>query len=201
MLATFVASLHRIPMRMRTALFSSSIALLAVISAPNACAQATYTADRIDGFSVFGTFTGLDTDYGVKDYGYTVGGDLTHSLKSRLFVPSLEVRYMGSTGPAITEDSFLGGLKVEARLHRFSPYADFLIGYGKINYVNVNFGDNSIAYDAGVGLDYRVTSHFAVKVDAQEQFWKLGQATSELTPQSISAGIVYRIPSGFGRKK
>ena len=201
MLATIVASLHRLPTRMRKALCGSSIALLAVIAAPNASAQATHTADRIDGISAFGTFTYLNTDYGANDNGYIIGGDLTHSVGSRWLVPSLEIRYMGSTGPGITESAFLGGLKVETHYHRFRPYANFLIGHGTINYVPVHFSDDSIAYDAGVGVDYSITGQFAVKVDAQEQFWKLGQATSELTPQTISVGIVYRIPTAWAHRK
>ena len=201
MLADFVASLHRIPMRTRVRISGISLVLIALVCSPNARAQATYSADRIDGISAFGTFTALDTDYGVNVKGYTIGGDLTHSLKSRWIVPSLEVRYTGTTGPAITESDFLGGVKVETHFHRLRPYTDFLVGYGKINYVQVNGGDNSIAYDAGVGLDYSITRQFAVKVDAQEQFWKLGQASSELTPTMVSFGIVYRVPTAWGRNK
>jgi len=39
-----------------------------------------------------------------------------------------------------------------------------------------------------------------LKVDAQEEFWKLGQATAALTPQMVTVGILYRLPSGFGRR-
>jgi hypothetical protein len=201
MLASIVASLHRIPQRTRTALICSSIALFAGISTQTASAQAVYTADRTDGFYVFGTVSEVDTDYGLNDRGYIVGGGLTHSLKSRWLVPSIEVRYMNTVGTNITENSFLGGIKVETHFHRFHPYANFLIGIGNINFIPVNFSDNSIAYDAGVGLDYNVYKRFSIKVDAQEQFWKLGQASNELTPTSISAGISYRIPTAFGRNK
>ena len=108
---------------------------------------------------------------------------------------------MGSTGPAITEDSFLGGLKVETHVRRIRPYAAFLVGYGIINYVQVNQNDDSIAYAVALGADYNVTRQFAVKVDAMEQFWKLGNASNELTPTSLSVGVVYRLPSSWGRRK
>jgi len=200
MLTSFVASLHRIPMRMRTAMAGASIAFLVAASAPIASAQATYSADRVDGISAFGGYSFLNTDYGVNDRGYMVGGDLTHSAGLRFIVPSLEIRYMGSTGKTITENSFLGGLKIETKFHRFHPYGVLLVGHGTINYVNVNFSDDSIAYAAGLGLDYAVTRQFAVKVDALEQFWKLGQASNELTPQTLSFGVSYRIPTSFRHK-
>jgi opacity protein-like surface antigen len=202
MLAPILASLHRLPTRMRSALCVTSIALLAMISAaPAARGQATYTADRIDGLSVFGAYTYLNTDYGQNDPGYMFGADYTHSIHSRFIVPSIEVRYIGSTGPSITEDSFLGGLKVETHFRHLHPYAGFLIGYGVINYVKFNANDNSIAYAVAVGADYNITRQFAVKIDAQEQFWKLGHASSELTPEAVSVGVLYRIPSFRGRNK
>jgi len=186
---------------MRTALCISSIALLAAISAtPAARAQATYTADRVDGLSAFGAYSYLDTDYGQNDKGYLFGADFTHSLHNRFIIPSIEARYMGSTGPGITEDSFLGGLKVETHVRHLHPYAAVFVGYGVIHYGSVNGSDNSIAYAIAVGADYNITRQFAVKVDAQEQFWKLGQASSELTPESISFGVLYRIPSGWAHR-
>ena len=199
MLTSFVASLHRIPVRLRTAICGTAVALVATLFAPVAYSPATYPADRVDGFSVFGGYSYLNTDYGVNDKGYMAGADYTHSIHNRFLTPSIEVRYMGSTGPAITEDSFLGGVKVETHFHRLHPYAGAFIGYGVINYVQVNQNDNSIAYAFAVGADYNVTHAFAIKVDAQEQFWKLGEASSELTPQTVTFGVLYRIPN-FGRK-
>ena len=200
MLTSFVASLYRIPVRGRTAICGTATVLLLALFAPVASAQATYTADRVDGFSVFGGYSFLNTDYGVKDQGYMAGADYTHSIGNRYLVPSIEARYMGSTGPAITEDSFLGGLKVETHFRRLHPYAGAFVGYGVINYVQVHQNDNSIAYAIAVGADYYVTHSLAVKVDAQEQFWKLGQASNELTPQTLSIGVLYRLPSSFRRK-
>jgi len=145
----------------------------------------------------------LNTDYGQTNNGYMFGGDLMLSpQKFRFLTPSLEVRYTGSTGSVITESSFAGGLKIGKGFHRFHPYANLLIGYGAITYVFAGGqSDNSIIFDAGVGLDFEVYRRFSIKVDGQEQFWKLGQASSELTPQMITVGLSYRIPGGIGRKR
>ena len=186
--------------RARTAIWALSLVFVFGGLTSDARAQATYTADRINGFSAFGGVSYLNTDYGATDTGYLFGADFTHSVGVRYIVPSLEVRYNGSTGPAITENSFLAGLKVETKFHKLRPYATALIGYGQIHYVRVGQGDDSIAYDFGVGADYNIYGPFAIKIDAQEQFWKLGQATNALTPQIVSVGILYRIPSGFLRR-
>ncbi len=201
MLANFATSIHQGTTRARVASVLASIAIVTVLAAPVAQGQATYTADRTNGFSVFGGFSKLNTDYGQTDNGYFFGGDFTHSIRYRRILPSLEARYTGSTGPVITESSFMGGLKIETKIHKFHPYGDLLIGYGKINYVQFKQSDNSIAYGGGIGVDYNLTTSFALKVDAQEEFWKLGQATNALTPQMVSVGILYRLPTSFRRQK
>lgn len=199
MFETIATSIHRVTIRARTAAVLASFAVLMLLSAPGASGQATYTADRTNGFSVFGGVSKLDTDYGLTDNGYVFGGDFSHSIRYRAILPSLEVRYTGSTGTGITEKSFMGGLKVETKFRRLHPYADVLIGYGVITVVPIDYTDNSIAYGVGVGADFNVTKSFAVKVDVQEEFWKLGQSTSALTPKMATVGILYRLPSGFRR--
>ena len=201
MFASISTSIHRVTIRARTAAVLASLAILMLISATDAFGQATYTADRTNGFSVFGGATKLNTDYGVTDNGYTFGGDFSHSIRFRAILPSLEVRYTGSTGPAITEKSFMGGLKLETKIHRFHPYGNLLIGYGIIDYVHDKANDDSVIYGGGAGLDFDVTRSFSLKVDALEQFWKLGQATSALTPQMVTIGILYRMPSGFRHQR
>jgi len=199
MFTSIATSIHRVTIRARTAAALASFAILLVVSVPGASGQAAYTADRTNGLSVFGAATKLNTDYGSKDNGYTFGGDFSHAFRFHAILPSLEVRYTGSTGPAITENSVMGGLKLEGKIHRFHPYGDFMVGYGVLNYVQINSNDDSIIYGGGVGLDFDVTKQFALKVDAQEQFWHLGQSSGTLTPQMISVGLVYRFPSSFRR--
>ena len=201
MFETIATSIHRVTIRARTAAVLASFAILTVISTSGASGQATYTADRTNGFSVFGGVSKLDTDYGVTDNGFMFGGDFSHSIRFRRILPSIEARYTGSTGTGITEKSFMGGLKLETKIYRFHPYANALIGYGEITVVPLKYTDNSVAYGFGVGADINVTRSFALKVDAQEEFWKLGQATSALTPRMATVGILYRLPSSFRRNR
>lgn len=185
------------PFLVRIALLLASLATLSLAFSSNAQAQAVYTADQFEGISAFGAFSRVYTDYGVNDSGYTFGGDYTRNM--RFIAPSIEARYTGSTGSGITQNTFMGGLKVEKGFRRFHPYADLLIGYGVIHYVPVHQDDNSITYDVGIGIDYSVTHDFAVKLDAQQQFWKLGHVNNELEPYNISVGVLYRIPNFWDR--
>jgi len=47
------------------------------------------------------------------------------------------------------------------------------------------------------------STHFFVGKEERkvfwEEFWKLGQATAALTPQMVTVGILYRLPSSFRR--
>lgn len=196
MVHSIVTSRIRRPIRAQAAAFLLFVGGFFTI-ASTARAQAVYTADRVNGFSVFGEFSAVNTDYGVNDSGYAFGGDFSHSIKLRWLTPSLEVRYTGTTGQAITQNSFSGGLKLETHYHRLRPYANLLAGYGQIHYVKVKQDDDSIIYDFGVGADYAVFGPYSLQVEAHQQSWKLGQATSALTPQSVSVGVMYRLPSSF----
>ena len=201
MFTSIATSIHRGTIRARTSVLLASCAILLALSAQGASAQATYTADRTNAFSVFGAATKLDTDYGRTENGFIVGGDFSHAIRFHAILPSVELRYTWSTGQVVTEDSIMGGLKLETKIHRFHPYGNILVGYGLINYVDVGQNDNTIAYGGGLGLDFDVTQHFALKVDAQEEIWHLGHTSNALTPQMLSVGILYRIPSSFRRSR
>jgi opacity protein-like surface antigen len=180
--------------------FASFLALFSV-SFGVACAQAVPTADRPNQISAFASAGRIYTDYGQDDFGFVLGGDMTRHF--RFLAAGLEARYTHSSGDAITENSFAGGVRAEKSIRRFRPYADFLIGYGTIHFIPGIPGythDNSVVYDIGAGLEYDIAPSFAVKFDAQQQYWHLGQASSELEPYNVSVGVVYRIPFGLRRR-
>ena len=161
--------------------------------------QAVSTANNTTSLSVFAGVSRVSTDYNAQEYGFTVGGDVTHHF--HLLDGSLEARYTRATGAPVSESSFAGGIKAGKQYRAFHPYLDFLIGQGTITFIHpIIFpsgpyaGDNSVIYVAGAGLDYDITPRFALKFDGQIQSWKLGNANSRLTPSAITVGIVYRIP-------
>jgi hypothetical protein len=142
--------------------------------------QAMPTASQGSSLSVFagatGVFTGID---GGKNLGITVGGD--YSLHGFFgFRPAVEVRgtYPIYDGSIDHQKSILGGVRIERPIRRFHPYGDFLIGRGEIYYSNypiIDFQEyirtDSTIYSPGVGFEYDMTPHFAVRVDGQDQHW------------------------------
>lgn len=183
------------------------IFLLAVI-APAALAQSSATATQALKLSAFAGGTGTFTEIeGGKNLGITAGLDLTFQTLSRRFKPSLEMRgtYPIDDGHVASEKYFLGGVKVEYPIHRYHPYGDILFGQGEIDYQNGGFivpvnanvslnyiSSDSFIYSPGGGLDYDITPHFALKIDAQFQHWNVPVlASGSSWARSGTIGVVY----------
>ena len=177
------------------------LTLAAALLPQRADAQAQATAAKTLSLDVFGAVTALDPKYGVttRELGYTVGGDITRHF--RLLDVSFEARYTSATGFSADESTYGGGFKLERAFNRFHPYVDFLVGSGNIHFDHPEiYGsptythDNSFVYEAGGGVDYDLIRNFAVKVDFQDERWRLGTERPAFNPNNGSVGIVYRIP-------
>lgn len=178
--------------------------LAAVVSLANfSHAQAsTPTATQQLQLSAFGGLNGTFTDFlGGKNAGITAGADLTF-LALRRFRPSFEIRgtYPVDSGHISGQKSFVLGPRVEYPLGRFHPYADFLFGRGRIDYLNGGFLFNNLrylssttnVYSPGVGLDYDLTPRWAVKADLQYQTWHTPVLpNSSIHPKAITFGVIY----------
>lgn len=191
----------------------------------NAQAGATATATQQLALSAFGGGTGTYTDLlGGRNLGITAGADLAFMSFHR-YRPVLELRgtYPFHTGTIDAQKNFLGGLKVERQFGRLHPYVDFLVGRGQIDYQRgglqvgsiLFLSSTSTVFSPGVGLDYDVTPHWAIKGDFQYQHWDIPFATvngapapptfvstpsgplqvpttGTLSPKVITLGAVYR---------
>jgi len=171
-------------------------------------AQAFPAASRPFALSAFGaatgTFTGLS---GGKNLGITAGGDLSFR-PYHFFYPSVEVRgtYPIDGGNVDSQENILFGVKVERLYRNFHPYADFLYGRDKIDYEHGGYPNpagtllylDSISniFSAGGGLDYTLTEHLALKIDAQYQRYGAPVTPSgTLYSTPLSIGVVYRFGS------
>jgi hypothetical protein len=184
--------------------------LLASLSS-TAHAQATYTATRLSELSVFGGYTYTTPDYSYyKDNGGAFGVDLARYNRSR-YTPALEVRADFNSGPVISEDTYMGGLRVHTDFHqRYHPYVDFLVGIGKVTYpvqrylpapTVVTIHDQGLAYSYGGGMNIDITPSFMLKLDGQQQSINLGpnsevapqDSTFSLAPVVLTVGVTYRV--------
>jgi hypothetical protein len=188
--------------------FALALPLAIFAAAHTAWAQSAPTATQPLQLSVFagatGTFTNLE---GGKNLAITAGADLTF-LAFRLFRPSLEARgtYPIDNGHISSQKYFLLGPKVEYPIGRFHPYADFLIGRGEIDY-NPPFvfgslqylSSNTVVYSPGVGLDYNLSHNFAIKAEAQFQYWNTPVTPSgTIHPTAVTFGVVYDFDFNHG---
>jgi hypothetical protein len=177
-------------------------------------AQATAAAQRTGDLSVFGLYTRLTPDYGPQqNNGVIFGVDYTRNV--RWWVqPSVEFRAKIAKGATADEKTFGGGIRAVKTINKFTPYADFMISQGSINFHLADpplladgtpyTSDTSIVYSYGGGLDYHITGNFSARGDFQFERWRLDKYVPaiykpiDLAPTGWSLGVVYRIP--FGRR-
>jgi opacity protein-like surface antigen len=179
-----------------------SLCLLVALGAAPAHAQQEGSASKSAEISAFGGYTNINSDYGSRNNGITLGADYTRFFHFPV-APSLEVRANHTTGTGLTEESILFGLRLEpANFHRFHPYATVLYGGTKILFnvppTPTYTYDQSSATSIGGGIDFDVTHNFRAKFDYQQQFEDFGpngiHQDFTLTPAGFTIGVVYRIP-------
>ena len=149
--------------------------------------------------AVSGVFTGLE---GGKNFAVTAGGDL--GLPAWLGIrPTIEIRgrYPTDHGLVDSQKDILGGLRVDFLLnHRLRPYGDFLFGRGQMNYGLTGYPFNLHIYSltttyidsGGIGFDYSLNDHLAIKVDAQVERWgSAPTSTGRIYTAVGTAGLVY----------
>jgi hypothetical protein len=192
---------------------SAKLALFAAVSAlthtalPQAAPAGTQKLQLSAFVAATGTFTDLE---GGKNLGITAGADLTF-LGFRQFHPSFEARgtYPIDKGQISSQKNFLLGPKVEYPLGKLHPYADFLIGRGQIDYHYPGFvfgntlyiSSNTIVYSPGIGVDYNLTHNWAIKGDAQFQFWNTPvTASGTIHPTALTLGVVYNFDFNRGHR-
>ena len=198
---------------MKTAVRALTTLCFVLVSCSLVHAQAMPAASRPFTISAFGgatgTFTGLD---GGKNLGITAGGDLGFK-PFHYYYPSVEVRgtYPIDDGHVDSQKNILGGVKVERFFGNFHPYVDFFFGRGKIDYLNGGYPNpagtllylDSISnvYGPGGGLDFVLTDHFALKIDAQYQHYGAPVTTSgSLWSTPLTIGVVYRFGGVYPSK-
>ncbi len=183
-------------------------AFVVVFAVSAASAQGISTASQPLALSVFaggtGSWIGLS---GGRNIDLAVGLDLRiRSYKH--FLPSVELRGYKpvADGSVASEENAAGGIRIERAFDKapaVHPYVDFLFGRGKIIYNGAGYEtpDGKLVYQntvsnvlsPGAGIDFDVTHHFSVKVDAQLQRYSAPVTTSgKVWAKPITLGIVYR---------
>jgi len=150
--------------------------------------------------SGFGGYERVAPDFrsSPQDNGFVAGINITRYFRIPI-APSLEARANLASGPTVNERTYLVGARAQAQLEQsFYPYADFLIGPGIIHFNQIfipgYISDKSLVKSIGGGVDIDLVRHFQMKLDFQQQFWKLGTESAPFSPSLFTVGVVYRIP-------
>jgi hypothetical protein len=178
-------------------------AVITFILPVGSLAQSLPTATQALQFSTFVAATRISTDLeSGENFDITSGMDLMLLSLRRLDIAGeLRGSYPLQRGTTSSQESFVSGPKVEYRIHHLRPYADFMVGRGRITYLsggyifrNVKYiRSNSLVLSPGIGLDLCLSHRVALKVDFQYQSWDTPAAVSgRIAPGAAMVGATYR---------
>jgi opacity protein-like surface antigen len=141
-------------------------------------------------------FSGFDTDYAPhRMYGITAYGDMDYGRWIGLEVEGRTIQW--NKFGRLREDTIAAGGRVRLpRYGRLTPYVKFLGGIASIDFPpHVGFPnythDTYTFYDAGGGLDYKLTHHVYFRGDYEYEWWPQWPKNG-LTPNGFTIGANYR---------
>jgi len=98
-----------------------------------------------------------------------------------------------------TEDNYLAGPRyLVGTLGKFQPFAQFLVGLGKMQYpFNIGSGQY-LALAPGGGVNYRISRKWSLRGEYEYQFWPgspnfINEPAHQITPNGFHAGLSYRL--------
>jgi hypothetical protein len=184
-------------------MLSNAVLVIAVAGPPDRCfPQSIPVATQQVQLSAFGAATPISTglEQGNK-LTVTAGADFAFvSLRRMRSIMEIRGTYPIAGGNVDKQKSFVAGPVIECTVGRVGPYVDFLVGKGAINYLRGGYifgsekyiSSSTVVYSPGVGLNYSVTHHFALKVDLQYQHWDVPVvASGSINPTVLSLGGKY----------
>jgi hypothetical protein len=189
---------------MRFSRIVTNVVLLIVVSVhPERCfPQSIPVATQQMQISAFSAATPISTGLGQgRNVALTAGADIAFAgLRAIPCIIEIRGMYPIAAGNVDKQKSFVAGPVVGYGMGRLRPYVDFLIGKGAINYLDSGYiygnakyvSSSTVVYSPGVGLDYSITHHLALKADLQYQHWDVPVvASGHINPRVLSLGGKY----------
>lgn len=161
---------------------------------------ATQTLQVSTFVAVTRTFTDLDSGENI---------DITSGIDFRLLAPrrlnivgELRGSYPVQRGSVSSQESYVSGPKIEYPIRNIRPYVDFLVGRGRMTYLDGGyiFGNvkyirsDSLVLSPGIGSDFYLSHRTALKVDFQYQSWNVPAVISgRIRPRTAAVGVTYNL--------
>lgn len=98
-----------------------------------------------------------------------------------------------------TEDNYLAGPRYLPRnLGRFQPYAQFLVGDGKIQYPFEIGNGNYFAIAPAAGTNYRISRRWSLRGEYEYQLWLespniANEPAHRIAPHGFHLGVAFRV--------
>lgn len=141
-------------------------------------------------------FSGFNTDYAPDNmYGVTAYYDMDFGRWIGVEVEGRTIQF-NQFGNLREDTIAVGGRFMFPHRGRFAPYAKFLGGVGSIDFppppgAPYYSHDTFTFYDAGGGLDYKLTHHVFLRGDYEYEWWP-SWPRHGLTPNGFTIGAGYR---------
>jgi hypothetical protein len=169
-------------------------AILILLAASAARAQAIYTADGPGSYTaVGGTFSMVQSDYGQRQVEGSSAFVDAH-LYRRIGVEAKASWLNLHTDEGVRQRTYLAGPKLALKGRTIRPYARLLAGRGEFDFPFGYAKGSYFVFAPGGGLDWRVHySRLLVRlIDFEYQVWP-GFSYGALHPYGISTGLSLRV--------
>ncbi len=137
--------------------------------------------------------------YGSIQRLWEIGGFADYGMVRSISIEG-DIRHLPTNGfYQETQDNYLAGPKYTiSKLGRLRPYAQFLIGLGRLKDPSIVGTDNFFIIAPGAGASFQLSGRWSVRGGYEYQFWQnsanlAGQHGSDLTPNGVHVGLAFSI--------
>jgi opacity protein-like surface antigen len=128
-----------------------------------------------------------------------IGGFADYHLSPHIAVEA-EARFLRfNSFYCETEDNYLAGPRYTARrFGKLQPYAQFLVGLGKIQYPFQIGSGSYLALAPAAGANYRISRRWTLRGEYEYQLWPgspdvANEPAHEIKPNGFHVGLAYRL--------
>jgi opacity protein-like surface antigen len=179
-----------------------TMALAATLLASSAMGQVAASAiGPSHALWVGGEYSNIDASfpYGSNQRLWGIGGFADYHVTAHIGAEA-EARFLRfNSFYGETEDNYLAGPRyLIGKFDKFQPYAQCLVGIGKIQYPFQIGTKSYFALAPGVGANYRISRRLSVRGEYEYQLWPgspnfANEPAHEIKPNGFHVGVAFRL--------
>jgi hypothetical protein len=137
--------------------------------------------------------------YGSIQRLWEIGGFVDYGMVRAISIEG-DIRHLPTNGfYQETQDNYLAGPKYTiSKFGRLRPYAQFLIGLGRLKDPSITGTDNFFVLAPGAGASFHLSGRWSARGGYEYQMWQNsanmgGQHGSNITPNGVHVGLVFSV--------